>query len=123
MDKLKPRVREILLKQGKCLFLKTISNNKYGCSDSNRIWNTLLLGYDLRKAIPLLEEYEINSIKRKIELKYPETNTAKPQTEYQDDIFKEKEKSQEETKETANKMPFTAILVNTILISSLCSKN
>ncbi len=69
---------------------------------------------DLRKAIPLLEEYEINSIKRKIELKYPETNTAKPQTEYQDDIFKEKEKTQEETEETDNKMPFTAILVNTL---------
>ena len=116
LDKLKPRLQEVLRENKENAYL----SRQLAKIDTDVPIPKPDLEYltfwakDLKKAIPLLEEYEINSIKRKIELKYPETNATKQQTEYQDDIFKEKEKPQEDTAETEEKMPFSAVLVNTL---------
>jgi DNA polymerase-1 len=70
---------------------------------------------ELRHALPLLSEYEINVIKRKIETKYPEPSKPQPNEEYQDDIFAEAKPSVPELNTIApiavTEQQFEAILV------------
>lgn len=69
----------------------------------------------LRQALPLLTEYEIGSIKRKIESKYPPLPDSKGEEkqEYQDDIFAETVEPVREAK-AASELSFTAVLVNSM---------
>jgi DNA polymerase-1 len=83
----------------------------------------------LRLALPLLEEYEIGSVKRKIETKYPAQSqatsisvgadprvcpTQPPEKEYQDDIFAPEEKpvAVNVTPAEPAEQAFEAVLVN-----------
>lgn len=86
-----------------------------------------LMAFDpqsLRDALPLLHEYEISSIIRKIESKYP-VSSPKPEiqratkhtdTEYQDDIFSSKEAPVEDEKAVseAYMAKFVAVLVDNL---------
>lgn len=66
----------------------------------------------LRLALPLLAEYEIGSIKRKIESKYP-PRAEVVREEYQDDIFAGAAEPEEAPK-TKTEPSFTAVLVNSM---------
>lgn len=71
---------------------------------------------NLRDALPLLKEYEIGSIVRKIETKYPSTAPAVEQREYQDDIFSlQSEETQiEKPVVTMPSAKFEAVLVDSL---------
>ncbi|MEN6445254.1 MAG: DNA polymerase I [Candidatus Cloacimonas sp.] len=114
LETLKPRLQELLLENKDSAYLsKQLATIKTDVPipkptlDYLTFWTK-----DLTKAIPLLEEYEINSIKRKIELKYAEAKSPVQLPEFQDDIFSANTESPQDTSETEAKMPFEAVLVN-----------
>jgi len=115
LDFIKPRWKELLLENKENAYLsKELATIKTDVPIPKPDLEYLTFWTkDLKKAIPLLEEYEINSIKRKIELNYPEPTDTIQQSEYQDDIFNMESKKSEAVSEADTKMPFKAILVNT----------
>lgn len=68
--------------------------------------------YRLREALPLLAEYEIGSLKRKIEQKYPLQSEPAKQEEYQDDIFASDQESSPVVVYEEAKQPFEAVLID-----------
>ncbi len=116
LDKIKPRFAEKLKEESENAYL----SQRLATIDINSPLNVSSLSSlqfdpeNLRAALPLLIEYEISSLRRKIEQKYPPQQSRSAKPEYQDDIFAEPSQAEPETVVEETQPDFQAVLVNSL---------
>jgi len=124
LDRVKPRFAEKLREEKELAYLSqrlaTIELN--APITVNSLNSLILVPSKLREALPLLDAYEIHSLRRKIAQKYPAEETKPQAEEYQDDIFAAEETTPPTPEQDSTEQPFEAVLVNSGSFVSLLNE-
>ncbi len=124
LDKIKPRYAEKLAAERENAYLsqRLATIDLKAPIRINSLEDLHFEPFRLRDALPLLAEYEIGSLKRKIEQKYSLQSEPAKQEEYQDDIFESSPESSPEVVSEVADQPFEPVLIDSHSFVSLLNE-